>query len=115
VIYGVTDLKPYKNNQERIKRFGELLILQMPDGMDGSPALDHKFTYQMQFSDGNNPGFSHSALAPRGCRPNCLRDPELDEGRTRRSSATQTNSFYPWSRQPLLLLYRDARSDFSHA
>ncbi len=23
VIYGVTDLKPYKNNQEWIKRFGE--------------------------------------------------------------------------------------------
>lgn len=53
VIYGVTDLKPYKNNLEWIKRFGELLILQMPDGMGASPVLDYKFTYLMQFADGN--------------------------------------------------------------
>lgn len=53
VIYGVTDLKPYINNQDWIKRFGELLILQMPDGMGESLAFDYKFTYLMQFSDGN--------------------------------------------------------------
>jgi aminoglycoside 6-adenylyltransferase len=53
VIYGVTTVKPYSGNMEWIKRFGDLMILQMPDGMGNSPLLDHKFTYLMQFVDGN--------------------------------------------------------------
>ncbi len=53
IIYGVTTLKPYSQNVEWIKRFGELMILQMPDGMGNSPILDYKFTYLMQFLDGN--------------------------------------------------------------
>lgn len=53
VIYGVTDLKPYRNNLEWLKRFGDLMILQMPDEMGDTPLLDYKFTYLMQFTDGN--------------------------------------------------------------
>jgi aminoglycoside 6-adenylyltransferase len=54
VIYFVTDVNPYKENLEWIKRFGELMILQMPDLMDDPPPEDGEhFTYLMQFSDGN--------------------------------------------------------------
>jgi aminoglycoside 6-adenylyltransferase len=53
VIYAVTTLDPYRSNMQWIRRFGELMVLQMPDGMGGTPAPDHKFTYLMQFLDGN--------------------------------------------------------------
>jgi aminoglycoside 6-adenylyltransferase len=54
VIYFVTDVDPYKDNLEWIKRFGELMILQTPDLMDDPPPEDGEhFTYLMQFTDGN--------------------------------------------------------------
>ena len=53
IIYGVTDLSPYRKNLDWIKRFGELMVLQMPDGMGSSPSVPYKFTYLMQFLDGN--------------------------------------------------------------
>lgn len=52
VIFAVTKLEPYRDNFEWIKRFGELMILQIPDGMGASPILDYKVTYLMQFMDG---------------------------------------------------------------
>ncbi len=53
IVYGVRTLQPYVDNLEWIKRFGELMIVQMPDGMGNTPRLEHKFTYLMQFVDGN--------------------------------------------------------------
>lgn len=53
LIFGVASLKPFSNNLEWIKRFGDLMILQMPDAMGESQAPDHKFTYLMQFMDGS--------------------------------------------------------------
>jgi aminoglycoside 6-adenylyltransferase len=54
VVYFVTDVAPYSENLEWISRFGELMILQMPDLMEDPPPMegDH-FQYLMQFSDGN--------------------------------------------------------------
>lgn len=54
IVYVVTDVAPFRHNLEWIKRFGELMILQMPDEMtDPPPDKDDSFTYLMQFSDGN--------------------------------------------------------------
>jgi aminoglycoside 6-adenylyltransferase len=54
VIYFVTEIEPYRENLEWIKRFGELMILQMPDLMEDPPPEEGEhFTYLMQFSDGN--------------------------------------------------------------
>lgn len=53
IIYGVRTLKPYVDNLQWIKRFGDLMIVQIPDGMGNTPRLEHKFTYLMQFVDGN--------------------------------------------------------------
>ena len=54
IVYIVTDLAPYKHNFEWIKRFGEIMILQLPDDMsDPAPADDEEFGYLMQFTDGN--------------------------------------------------------------
>jgi len=54
VVYIVTDMAPFKNNLEWIERFGELMIMQMPEDMqDPPPTDDGGFGYLMQFTDGN--------------------------------------------------------------
>jgi aminoglycoside 6-adenylyltransferase len=54
IVYFVTDVTPFKKNYEWIRRFGELMILQMPDDMgEPPPRSDGGFTYLMQFMDGN--------------------------------------------------------------
>ena len=54
VVYMVTDVAPFSNNLQWIKRFGELMILQMPEAMqDPPPSEDGGFAYLMQFMDGN--------------------------------------------------------------
>lgn len=53
IVYYVTDITPFVHNLEWIKRFGEIMIMQTP--IDESPlaANDFRFTYLMQFMDGN--------------------------------------------------------------
>lgn len=54
IVYIVTDVDPFRRNLEWIKRFGEMMILQMPDDMqDPPPEGDGSFAYLMQFMDGN--------------------------------------------------------------
>lgn len=54
VVYVVTEVTAFKNNLEWIKRFGELMILQMPEDMQNPPPRsDAGFGYLMQFADGN--------------------------------------------------------------
>lgn len=54
IIYFVTEIGPFKENLDWISRFGERIILQMPDAMDDPPPMGgNQFTYLMQFTDGN--------------------------------------------------------------
>ncbi len=54
IIYLVTDVALFKNNFEWIKRFGEIMILQLPEEMqDPPPSNDGGLVYLMQFTDGN--------------------------------------------------------------
>jgi len=54
IVYIVTDVTPFRYNLEWIKRFGDLMILQMPEDMqDLPPAQNGGFVYLMQFTDGN--------------------------------------------------------------
>jgi aminoglycoside 6-adenylyltransferase len=54
VVYLVTDVAPFKRNEQWIARFGELMILQQPEDMqDPPPPGDGGYTYLMQFADGN--------------------------------------------------------------
>ena len=54
IVYLVTDVTPFRKNLEWIARFGELMILQMPEDMQDPPADDDgHFGYLMQFTDGN--------------------------------------------------------------
>lgn len=54
IVYLVTDVDPFKHDHLWITRFGELMILQMPDAMGDLPVRnDGRFAYLMQFADGN--------------------------------------------------------------
>ncbi len=54
VVYIVTAVAPFVDDPNWIDRFGELMILQMPDRMgSAAPRQDGGFTYLMQFTDGN--------------------------------------------------------------
>lgn len=54
IVYIVTDLKSFTADHRWIDRFGERMILQMPDLMGDSPqASDRQFAYLIQFMDGN--------------------------------------------------------------
>lgn len=54
IVYLVTDVEPFRHNFEWIKRFGELMILQLPEDMDDPPGFgDDCCVYLMQFTDGN--------------------------------------------------------------
>ncbi len=54
IVYVVTDVAPFKYNYDWIKRFGERMIMQMPEDMlDPPPSDDGSFAYLMQFADGN--------------------------------------------------------------
>jgi aminoglycoside 6-adenylyltransferase len=54
IVYLVTEVSPFTEDRTWINRFGEFIILQMPDTMqDPPPANDDSFAYLMQFTDGN--------------------------------------------------------------
>lgn len=54
IVYLVTDVEPFRHNLEWIRRFGKLMILQMPEEMDDPPPSDDGAeVYLMQFADGN--------------------------------------------------------------
>ncbi|MGG1517749.1 aminoglycoside 6-adenylyltransferase [Paenibacillus oryzisoli] len=58
IVYAVANLAPYRRNPAWIDRFGERLILQMPDETHIDPAASppeeqERIVYLMQFKDGN--------------------------------------------------------------
>ena len=54
ILYLVTDVAAFTADHSWIERFGELMILQMPEAMqDPPPRNNGAFAYLMQFTDGN--------------------------------------------------------------
>lgn len=54
ITYLVTDVASFRADSAWIDRFGERIILQMPEAMqDPPPEEDGHFAYLMQFADGN--------------------------------------------------------------
>jgi aminoglycoside 6-adenylyltransferase len=54
IVYVVTEVASFKDDPHWIYRFGERMILQLPDEMeDPPPGPDDGFAYLMQFMDGN--------------------------------------------------------------
>jgi aminoglycoside 6-adenylyltransferase len=54
IVYIVTEVASFKKDPKWIDRFGELMIMQLPDDMqDPPPSNDDRYAYLMQFADGN--------------------------------------------------------------
>jgi aminoglycoside 6-adenylyltransferase len=62
IVYVVTEIASFRNDATWIDRFGERMILQLPDEMDSrraiemgvpGPDLGKHYAYLMQFADGN--------------------------------------------------------------
>ena len=54
IVYLVTEVGPFKDDPTWIDRFGETMIMQMPEAMqDPSPQNNGRFSYLLQFTDGN--------------------------------------------------------------
>lgn len=54
IVYIVTEVAPFRHNLEWIERFGEMMVMQLPDEMqDPPPDPDGSYAYLMQFVDGN--------------------------------------------------------------
>src|SRR5687767_6746485 len=54
IVYLVTEAASFHRDFNWIKRFGEIMILQLPDDMqDRPPSPSEGFAYLMQFMDGN--------------------------------------------------------------
>jgi aminoglycoside 6-adenylyltransferase len=54
IIYVVDSVDPFVHNFDWIARFGEMMILQMPEEIqDPPPSNNGTFVYLMQFTDGN--------------------------------------------------------------
>jgi aminoglycoside 6-adenylyltransferase len=71
VVYLVTDVDSFRTDPGWIKRFGKLLILQMPDDMLGEPPrADGGHCWLMQFTDGTRIDLSvvPVASAAEACR-----------------------------------------------
>jgi aminoglycoside 6-adenylyltransferase len=67
IVYLVTEVAPFRDNRDWIQRFGEIMILQMPEEMeDPPPSDDGGFSYLMQFTDGNRIDLGIYPLAKLG-------------------------------------------------
>lgn len=54
ISYHVTDMAPFLQNPGWVDRFGERIMMQMPEAMSMfPPELGRRFSYLMQFTDGN--------------------------------------------------------------
>jgi aminoglycoside 6-adenylyltransferase len=54
IVYVVKDVKTFTSDHSWVSRFGEILIMQMPEDMIVPPADNNEtFAYLMQFTDGN--------------------------------------------------------------
>jgi aminoglycoside 6-adenylyltransferase len=54
IVYIVRDLKSFIEDKDWIRRFGEIMILQMPNSMGGhTPEEEGRLVYLTQFADGN--------------------------------------------------------------
>ena len=53
IVYLVTEMAPFVDNLAWMARFGEFMIVQMPDAMGSAARTAPGFAYLMQFTDGN--------------------------------------------------------------
>lgn len=80
IIYVAADVEYYRHNLEWIKRFGEMMILQLPNEMQNPPPDELNFpAYLMQFMDGNRIDLTIMPVGLAGLERDCIRRVLLDK------------------------------------
>jgi len=80
IIYVATDVEPFRHNLEWIKRFGEMMILQLPNEMQNPPPDEKNFpAYLMQFMDGNRIDLTIMPVGLAGLERDSIRQVLLDK------------------------------------
>lgn len=81
IVYLVTDVASFTTDHRWIERFGELMILQMPEAMhDPPPSNNGTVAYLMQFTDGNRIDLTLAPVADLAvCVGDSLSVPLLDK------------------------------------
>jgi aminoglycoside 6-adenylyltransferase len=83
IIYVVTDPEPFRHNMEWIKRFGEMMILQLPNEMQNPPPDELNYpAYLMQFMDGTRIDLTIMPQSLHGLEPDSIRKILLDKDDT---------------------------------
>jgi aminoglycoside 6-adenylyltransferase len=97
IIYAVTDVEAFRNNLAWIERFGELLILQLPNEMQSPPPDERKFpVYLMQFQDGNRIDLTILPLSLAGLERDSIRSVLLDkDGRIDLRAISDEHAYLP--------------------
>ena len=72
IVYVVTDMAPFVHNLAWIQRFGETMVMQLPDEMGEDRDRPHvSYAYLMQFMDGNRIDLT---IYPLACLHEMARD-----------------------------------------
>jgi len=113
VVYFVPDVTPFIKNLEWVERFGEIMIMEMPEDMDDPPpAKDGSFGYLMQFKDGTRIDLG---ISPLTSLDELLKDSLtvvlLDkDGRTGSCPPSSESDYYP--EPPTAKAFTDCCTEF---
>jgi aminoglycoside 6-adenylyltransferase len=112
IIYVTTDVEFFRNNLDWIKRFGEIMILQLPNEMQNPPPDELNFpVYLMQFMDGNRIDLTIMPVGLAGLERNCIRRILLDkDGAIDSDSISDEKAYLP--HPPTAKQFADCTNEF---
>jgi aminoglycoside 6-adenylyltransferase len=113
IRYYVTDIDRFRSNPEWARRFGEFMILQMPDGMfEEKAGQQPSFSYLMQFTDGNRIDLSIHPLSDLAkIMEDSLARLLLDKDGVVAALPTPSDKSY-WPTPPSAKLFADTCNEF---
>ncbi|SMQ84622.1 aminoglycoside 6-adenylyltransferase [Bacillus sp. OV166] len=114
IVYLVTEMDSFLRNHNWIEVFGERIIMQTPETMSMfSPTLGRRFSYLMQFTDGNRIDLTLIPLNEKDkyCIEDKLTIILMDKDNCLRAIPSPTDEDY-WVKRPSAEFYADCCNEF---
>lgn len=114
IVYLVTEMDSFLRNHNWIEVFGERIIMQTPETMSMfSPTLGSRFSYLMQFTDGNRIDLTLIPLNEKDkyCIEDKLTIILMDKDNCLRAIPSPTDEDY-WVKRPSAEFYADCCNEF---
>lgn len=114
IVYAVTDMQSFIQYPEWVDYFGERIIMQTPEGCElFSPSLNGRYTYLMQFCDGNRIDLMLDPIeeAEKYLREDSLVTVLLDKDNRLPSLENSTDKDY-WVKKPTERCFQDCCNEF---